>query len=72
MCLSAIYWAKMKKLYFGCTRFDAEKIGFDDKFIYDAIKGTAKKKKVTLIPTNREDCLESFKKWEVKGDKKSY
>ena len=72
MCFSAIHWAKMKKLYFGCNRKDAEKIGFEDKFIYDAIKGTAQKKQVKSTQIDRKDCLESFKKWEEKEDKVIY
>ena len=48
MCFSAIHWAKMKKLYFGCTRKDAEKIGFDDKFIWDILQGKSKQKQVNI------------------------
>ena len=72
MCLSAIHWAKMKKLYFGCTRKDAEEIGFDDKFIYDVIKGTAKKKQVKVINLDRKDCLVPFNDWMKKSNKVNY
>jgi guanine deaminase len=61
MCLSAVYWAKIKKIYFGCTKEDAEKIGFDDKFIYDVIKG--KKKKIFNKMINRKYFLKVFNKW---------
>lgn len=37
MCLSAIYWAHIDKIYYGCTKTDAKDIGFDDSFIYDQI-----------------------------------
>lgn len=72
MCLSAIHWAKMKKMYYGCTQKDAAKIGFDDKFIYDVIKGTAKKKQVKTKQVNRKDCLKPFKEWDLKEDKVRY
>ena len=72
MCLAAIHWAKMKKLYFGCTRKDAENIGFDDKFIYDVIKGTAKKMQVTSVCMSRKECLEPFNEWAKRADKASY
>lgn len=72
MCLATIYWAKMQKIYFGCNRKDAEKIGFDDKFIYDAIKGTAKKKQVKSICINRKDCLKPFNEWKNKINKVQY
>lgn len=38
MCLSAIYWARPRKLYFGATREDAAKAGFDDSKIYKEIE----------------------------------
>jgi len=37
MCLGAIYWARLKDVYFACNRFDAAASGFDDSFIYDEI-----------------------------------
>lgn len=72
MCFSAIHWAKMKKLSYGCTRKDAANIGFDDKFIYDVIQGKAKKKQVRVFQIAREKCLEPFKEWKEKVDKKNY
>jgi len=72
MCFSAIHWAKMKKVYYGCTRKDAEKIGFDDNFIYDVLSGKAKKKQVKIKWLNRGDALVPFKIWEQKKDKTNY
>ncbi|MCF7845870.1 MAG: nucleoside deaminase [Candidatus Peribacteraceae bacterium] len=63
MCLAAIHWAKIRKLYFGATRKDAEDVGFDDKFIYDVICGTAKKKQVSVVQISRRECLVPLKKW---------
>ena len=64
MCFSAIHWAKIKKLFFGATKNDAKKIGFDDKFIYDVILGKAKKKQVKVKNIERGFCLKSFKEFE--------
>jgi len=72
MCFSAIHWAKMKKLFYGCTKEDAAKIGFDDKFIYDVIKGVSKKKQVKIMQIDREECLRPFKRWESKEEKVQY
>jgi len=72
MCLSAIHWAKMRKLYYGCTRSDTAKIGFDDAFIYDVIKGVSKKKQVKTEQIDRKKCLKPFKEWELKKDKVKY
>jgi guanine deaminase len=72
MCLAAIHWAKMKKLYFGCTRKDAARIGFDDAFIYQVIRGTAAKRQVVLKQMHRQECLHLFDIWEKKPDKVRY
>ncbi|MBU3143017.1 nucleoside deaminase [Clostridium sp. CF012] len=72
MCFSAIHWAKIKKLYYGSTREDAANIDFDDQYIYDVIKGTAKVLQVEVIQINREESLEPFKKWKSKMDRVQY
>ncbi len=72
MCFSAIHWAKMRKLYYGCTKRDAAKIGFDDQFIYDVIKGISKKRQVKIKQIERKECLKPFKTWELKEDKVQY
>lgn len=72
MCFAAIHWAKLTKVYYGCTAKDAAKIGFDDKFIYDVIKGTAKRKQVKMIPLERKECLKAFEEWERKENKVQY
>lgn len=72
MCLSAIHWAKIEKVYFGCTRDDAAEIGFDDKYIYDVIKGTAEHKKVNLEQKDRKICLKAFSEWKAKENKVQY
>lgn len=64
MCLSAIIWANIKTVYYGCTPKDAEEIGFRDDFIYRFIEGNLTDKSVmTLEPLAREDCLELFKNY---------
>jgi guanine deaminase len=72
MCFAAIHWAKIKTLYFGCTKMDAADIGFDDKFIYDVIKGETQEKKLFSYPFQRDDCLLLFEEWKNKEDKMSY
>ncbi len=71
MCLAAIYWAKIEKIYFGCSRKDAAKIDFKDKFIYDIFEGKSRKK-VKMIHLDRKDCLQPFHEWFVKKDKIKY
>jgi guanine deaminase len=72
MCFSAIHWAKMRKIYFACTRGDAADIGFDDKFIYDVLQGKTKKKQVISVQVGREECLPAFLEWKKKSNKTMY
>lgn len=72
MCLSAIIWANIKTVYFGCTPSDAEKIGFRDDFIYRFIEADCEDESVMkLIPLSREDCLQLFDEYE-KSSKEIY
>ena len=70
MCLSAIYWSRIKKVYFGCTKKDAAAIGFDDNAIYEFIKEPTDA--LELVPVDREECLKSFEHWLEKIDKVGY
>ena len=62
MCLSAIIWSNIKKIYYGCTKKDAGKIGFRDDMIYEYLKGK-NKELINLEEIDREECLKSFEKY---------
>ena len=65
MCLSAIIWANIKKVYFGCRAEDAEKIGFRDDFIYRFIENKCKDGTVLqLTELDRDACLELFNEYQ--------
>ena len=65
MCLSAIIWANIKKVYFGCRPQDAEAIGFRDDFIYRFIENKCRDKAVMEIAElNREECLQLFNEYQ--------
>lgn len=72
MCLGAIYWARPKRVFFGCTRTDAADIEFDDDFIYAEITVPLEQRKIPMIPLLREEALEVFRAWQTKGDKTLY
>ena len=72
MCLGAIYWARPKMVYFGCTREDAAEIQFDDQFIYDEIEKNINDRDIKFIRLMRKDALTVFQKWDDKNDKKKY
>lgn len=69
MCLSAIYWAGISRIYYGNTKQDAEHIHFGDKFIYDEIALPYEKRSIPIEPLMRDEALEAFRRWEEKDDK---
>lgn len=72
MCLSAIYWAHIDKIYYGCTKTDAKDIGFDDSFIYDQIDLKSEKRSIPASNILRDQAIEAFRLWENKEDKTEY
>ena len=72
MCLSAIYWARFKKVYYGNTRKDAAKIDFDDDLIYREVAKPIAKRIIPMKQLLRPAALEVFKVWKNKTDKVRY
>jgi tRNA(Arg) A34 adenosine deaminase TadA len=72
MCLGAIYWARLDKLYFANTKLDAKNIDFDDSFIYEELDLPIEKRKIPTKQMLREKALEAFNKWKNKTDKIEY
>ena len=62
MCLSAAIWANIKTIYYGCTKEDANSIGFRDDIIYDFLKGE-KENLVSLENIDRDECIKVFEKY---------
>jgi len=72
MCLGAIYWARPDKVYYGSTKTDAAKAGFDDDFIYKEINLDYSKRSIPFEQCERGIALEPFKKWKALDDKIEY
>ena len=72
MCLSAIYWAHLDKIYFGNTKSDAKAIGFDDSFIYDELKLNPADRKISMERLIPEEAIRAFEDWKNKEDKVAY
>ena len=72
MCLSAIYWARFRNVYYANTRKDAARIHFDDDFIYREVALPLKKRKLRLKQLLRKEALVAFREWERKSDKIQY
>ena len=72
MCLGAIYWAHLDKIYYGNSKSDASDIGFDDSFIYKELKLSYTKRKVKAIQILSNEAISAFKLWDSKSDKIEY
>ena len=72
MCLSAIYWSRLDKIYYANTREDAKKIDFDDSFIYLEIPKKIDDRKIKMTQMLRDDALKAFEIWDKKVDKIKY
>ena len=72
MCLSAIYWARIDKVYFANTRQDAQKIDFDDSLIYSEFQKNIDERKIPMVQMMRSEALKAFELWDKKTDKVKY
>ncbi len=72
MCLGAIYWARLARVYFGNLASDASRIGFDDSFIYRELAQVLRKRSIPMIPMMREQALAAFHVWGQKPNKIEY
>ena len=72
LCLSAIYWARINKIYYANTREDARKIDFDDSFIYSEFQKDINQRKIPMFQMMRNEALEAFELWDKKKDKIKY
>ena len=72
MCLSAIYWARLDKIYFANTRSDAAAIGFDDDFLYQEIPKNIADRKIECIHVHSDFAKNVFNDWQLKQDKIAY
>ena len=72
MCLGAIYWARINKVYFGNLAADAAKIGFEDSAIYAEFTQPHAHRKIPMIQIMREEALAAFRAWEENPDKTPY
>lgn len=72
MCLGAIYWARINKVYFGNLAEDAAKIGFDDSAIYAELTQPHAQREIPMVQIMREEALAAFREWEQQPGKIRY
>jgi tRNA(Arg) A34 adenosine deaminase TadA len=72
MCLGAIYWAHLKKVYYAGTKQDAADAGFDDSFIYEELARPYAQRHLPMENLLNQEAQEAFKEWKEKSDKIEY
>jgi tRNA(Arg) A34 adenosine deaminase TadA len=72
MCLAAIYWARLARVFYANTRADAAAIGFDDDYIYQQIPLAPEKRALPMLPLLRQEAQAAFREWQAKPDKIQY
>jgi guanine deaminase len=72
MCLAAIYWARLDRIYYGNSRTDAARIGFDDEFLYTEITQPIAERQIPLQRLLPSEAKQTFDAWELKRDKVRY
>ena len=72
MCLAAIYWAGLRKVYYANTRQDAAAIEFDDDFLYREVALPISRRKIPMAQMLRKEALKAFSEWEKKPEKTPY
>ncbi|MDR0938204.1 MAG: nucleoside deaminase [Mediterranea sp.] len=72
MCLGAIYWARLDKVYYANTKTDAKEIGFDDSFIYDELELKPADRHLPSETMLRDEAIATFRTWAAMTDKVEY
>ncbi len=72
MCLSALYWAGVSRIYFGSTRADADRINCSDGFIHKDMEKPYLKRAIPCIHMEETTAIDAFNKWAAKEDKIEY
>jgi tRNA(Arg) A34 adenosine deaminase TadA len=72
MCLGAIYWARIDKIYYGNTKADAKKIGFDDSFIYDELDKPIEERHIPTVQLMPLQANIAFERWSTMDNKTEY
>ena len=72
MCLGAIYWAHLDRIYFGCTHTDAAGAGFDDSAIYQEMRLPLTARRIPIVGMDRDSAMEAFDAWKVSNERVRY
>ncbi len=72
MCWGAIHWARLERVWYGATRTDAARAGFDDDLLYRELRLDPNLRRIPAMQAMREEALAAFAAWDRKTDKIRY
>lgn len=72
MCLSAIFWARLDRIYYAASGEDAAKAGFDDRDFYQELSKPIAQRSTPMIQGLREEARQAFEMWLQKEDRIPY
>lgn len=72
MCLGAIYWARLGRVFFAALAMDAAEAGFDDSFIYREIAELHPKRAIPMVQIMRDEALAAFHVWRQSSNRTPY
>ncbi len=72
MCLGAIYWARLRRVFYGGTHEDAAAAGFDDHFIYEELALPPGERYIEMIPLLRDEAQRAFDAWNEQEGRVEY
>ena len=72
MCLAAIYWARIERVVYACSRTDAAEMGFDDDHIYRQLPLAVEERDIPMVQAKRSEGLIPFQEWSQKIDRTPY
>ncbi len=72
MCLGAVYWSRISRMYYANTKEDAAAIGFDDHFIYEELGRPPEQRRLQSQPYLRDEAQAAFQEWIATPNKQLY
>jgi tRNA(Arg) A34 adenosine deaminase TadA len=72
LCLAAVYWARMDRIYYAATRDDAALAGFDDRHFYEELAKDANRRSIPSVQRLRDEARLALQAWMTKENRIPY
>jgi tRNA(Arg) A34 adenosine deaminase TadA len=72
MCMGAIYWARLDRVYYANTKETAARFGFNSSYFYEQLATSPDQRDMSMVPYMAEEAVAAFEEWSGKADKQTY